>query len=475
MRFPPLSVIATWPHPNYIDPPTRGPELFITEVTTLSVALVCLALRLYVRVYQLRKAWWDDWVMVAAGVCCAATTVDVILATKFYGWDRHVWDVPYWMLVEGRKVSAAGQAFFVFASGLGKLSILISYLRIALKGSLLLRLTWAAIVVNSVQMLAFFVLLWAQCSYWNLSRTESDCISEVPGLLSQTILTVLIDFTVCVLPMPTLYHLSLPLHQRLGLMVLFGLAAVVVVAGCMRTYWVYHVELRTYDGYQLWIWAAVEANLGVICGCAPILRSLVSDGGEKYLRTQANKDSAGANWSGRTSAANNLHNAGGWLFSTATASLGGAQRKRGGAPVDDGERASTTLGSATSGMVVGRPYFEMMRMGMETGTARRSSETAPSGRDVEPGRYYYEQPHDDDTSQDSLHLPRQVPGDEYVAGPESPGLSRSSGSWQHIALEEPPLSPQSPGSPQVERRVSEAWPLGPFPFEHIEQKDSWKL
>ncbi|KAK8093403.1 hypothetical protein PG997_000088 [Apiospora hydei] len=320
--LPPLSVIATWPHPNYTDPPTRGPELFITEVTTLSVALVCLALRLYVRVYQLRKAWWDDWVMVAAGVCCAATTVDVILATKFYGWDRHVWDVPYWMLVEGRKVSAAGQAFLsICASRSG--------------GTPFLRLTWATIVVNSVQMLAFFVLLWAQCSYWNLSRTESDCISEVPGLLSQTILTVLIDFTVYILPMPTLYRLSLPLHQRLGLMVLFGLGAVVVAAGCMRTYWVYHVELGTYDvtweGYQLWIWAAVEANLGVICGCAPILRSLVSDGGEKYLRTQANKDSAGGNWSGRTSTANNhLHNAGGWLFSTAAAPLGGGQRKRGG-------------------------------------------------------------------------------------------------------------------------------------------------
>lgn len=79
MRFPPPSVIATWPRPNYTDPPTRGPELLVTEVTTLSVALLCLALRLWVRVRQLHKAWWDDWVMVVAGVCCAGTTVDVIL------------------------------------------------------------------------------------------------------------------------------------------------------------------------------------------------------------------------------------------------------------------------------------------------------------------------------------------------------------------------------------------------------------
>ena len=38
------------------------------------------------------------------------------------------------------------------------------------------------------------------------------------------------------------------------------------------------MELETYDitweGFNLWIWAAVEVNLGVICGCVPVLRPL---------------------------------------------------------------------------------------------------------------------------------------------------------------------------------------------------------
>ncbi|KAK8005869.1 hypothetical protein PG991_012166 [Apiospora marii] len=410
--------------------------------------------------------------MVVAGVCCAGTTLDVILATKLYGWDRHIWDVPYRMLVQGRKVSAAGQAFFVFASGLGKLSILISYLRIALKGTLFLRLTWTVIVVNTVSMLAFFVLLWAQCSppssYWNLNRTERDCISEVPGLMTQTIITVLIDLAVYILPLPTLYRLSLPLHQRIGLMVLFGLGAVVVAAGCMRTYWVHHVELETYDvtweGYELWIWAAVEANLGVICGCAPILRSLVSDGGERYLRTQANKDSVGG-WSGRTAAAAaaaaNNSNQRGWLF-TGAAAAGGGSRKRGGG---GGPGASTSLGSASSGMVVSRPYFEMVRM--ETGTSVRNSE-ALTDEPGHPGpiRYMYDYEEQDDTSQESLHLPRQLPDEQY-AGTESPELARPSEIWRHIALEYQTVDPESP---QVERH-SANWPLGPLPFE---RRGSWQ-
>ena len=68
MRSPPPEVLATWPRPNYINPETRGPDLIVAGLVTLSVALVCVALRLYVRLRILRKTEMDDWVMVAAVV-----------------------------------------------------------------------------------------------------------------------------------------------------------------------------------------------------------------------------------------------------------------------------------------------------------------------------------------------------------------------------------------------------------------------
>lgn len=57
--------------------------------------------------------------------------------------------------------------------------------------------------------------------------------------MGQCITTVITDFIVYVLPMPTLYRLKLPPAQRIGLMALFGMGSVVVIAGCMRTYWVH--------------------------------------------------------------------------------------------------------------------------------------------------------------------------------------------------------------------------------------------
>lgn len=116
-------------------------------------------------------------------------------------------------------------------------------------------------------------------SYWNIFSVARDCIPEAPPLMGQTVVTVITDLIVYVLPMPTLWKLQLPLNQRIGLMVLFGFGGLVVIAGCMRSYYIYYVELETYDvtweGFHLWIWAAVEVNLGVICGCAPVLKTLL--------------------------------------------------------------------------------------------------------------------------------------------------------------------------------------------------------
>jgi len=97
--------------------------------------------------------------------------------------------------------------------------------------------------------------------------------------MGQIITTTLTDLMVYVLPLPTLFGLRLPLIQRIGLMVLFSIGSVVIIAGIMRNYWVHHVVYQTYDvtweGFDLWIWTAVEVNLGVICGCVPSLKVLV--------------------------------------------------------------------------------------------------------------------------------------------------------------------------------------------------------
>ncbi|KAF4847464.1 Satratoxin biosynthesis SC1 cluster protein 4 [Colletotrichum siamense] len=231
----------------------------------------------------MRKSWWDDWLMVGAAIFSISVTVCVILATQLYGWNLHIWDTTFVQRMQGRQISIVGQTLFVFASGLSKLSILTSYLRIAPLGSTFQRVTQVTIGAVLALIIIFLMVLWTQCipiwHYWDLTALDRNCMAEWPPLAGQTITTVITDIVVYLLPMPTLFRLRLPVLQRIVLIILFSLGTVVVVAGIMRTWWTYYVEEMTYDvtwdGFELWIWTALEANLAIICGCVPVLRRLL--------------------------------------------------------------------------------------------------------------------------------------------------------------------------------------------------------
>lgn len=117
-------------------------------------------------------------------------------------------------------------------------------------------------------------------SYWNLTRTAHDCLDETPILFAYAISSVFFDFFVWALPIPTIYRANLPLHQRLAIIALFSVGLFVVVAAAIRIYYLDIVLRETYDvtweGTHLWQWVAVESNLGIICGCVPWLKMLVT-------------------------------------------------------------------------------------------------------------------------------------------------------------------------------------------------------
>ncbi|KAL2168924.1 hypothetical protein VTG60DRAFT_6694 [Thermothelomyces hinnuleus] len=127
-------------------------------------------------------------------------------------------------------------------------------------------------------MLTITLLCSPVSSYWDLFRGDRDCISEAGTLLAQASTTALADFIVWVLPMPWLYRAKLPLRQRLAVITLFSFGLLVVVAACIRAYWIHFVVQETYDvtwhGIHLWMWTAVEVHLGIICACVPWIKPL---------------------------------------------------------------------------------------------------------------------------------------------------------------------------------------------------------
>lgn len=115
-------------------------------------------------------------------------------------------------------------------------------------------------------------------SYWNFANNQRDCLTEGPAIIAHASMTASADALVWMLPLPSLYRAKLPLGQRLALIVLFSFGLIVVFSACIRIYWLHWVLEETYDvtweSLEMWLWTAVEIQLGIICGCVPWLRSL---------------------------------------------------------------------------------------------------------------------------------------------------------------------------------------------------------
>lgn len=69
-------------------------------------------------------------------------------------------------------------------------------------------------------------------------------------------------------PLPLVMRLRMPLRERLGVVFVFGLGLVVIVAGVVRTYYIWKGLIDSYDvtwyAYPLWIAAAVEIDVAIV-------------------------------------------------------------------------------------------------------------------------------------------------------------------------------------------------------------------
>lgn len=125
---------------------------------------------------------------------------------------------------------------------------------------------------------------------WDLDpKYPHSCINDGAAVFSASIVNVFNDLLCTVAPMPLVWNLKLPIRQRLAVMSIFGLGAIVNVAGTVRTVYVYKSMLGTYDmtwwGWPILLSGTIEINLGLICASAPALRPLLSAALPRLLDT----------------------------------------------------------------------------------------------------------------------------------------------------------------------------------------------
>ncbi|WPG97432.1 Hypothetical protein R9X50_00020700 [Acrodontium crateriforme] len=281
----PPEVRASWPKPNYINPVTRRWLIpFVIVLQVLSTLVV--GTRLYLRARkQAGSLGLDDAVLVPAWMGATVFTTIAVISTIHWGSDRHMWDVNPDHVVRLIMGAWIGEFTFTFSTACTKISVLMFYRRMV-AGTFSKRwkyATIAAITFTICYMIAFCLVLIFNCNptdaYWKAWdptwTTNYHCADTITLNALSGIISVFSDLYCVLLPMGMTWHFEAPIGQKLALNAVFSLGLLVVAAGSARTYYLWALG-RSYDttwaGYVVYIFAALEMQLALICAAAPSLR-----------------------------------------------------------------------------------------------------------------------------------------------------------------------------------------------------------
>ncbi|KAI0571367.1 hypothetical protein Ptr902_00896 [Pyrenophora tritici-repentis] len=114
-------------------------------------------------------------------------------------------------------------------------------------------------------------------AFW--TREPAKCLNQFAVWFTNAGINILTDFAIIILPIPVIRSLNLGRKQKIGLIAIFAVGGLVCIVSILRLHSLVAISNSpdpTYDNPAAATWSSVEANVGIICACLPILRPLVT-------------------------------------------------------------------------------------------------------------------------------------------------------------------------------------------------------
>jgi len=257
----------------------------------------------------------DDLFITIAWLCASANVACVLLFTYRYGLDSHIWDVPPTSYEKAAQLTWLIALLFTWSTAFTKVSVLLFYRRlVADTYSRTYKLAiWVAIAFIAVYTVVITILQCSTCipleanwrrlnpnytrSYRCGSTASQTSISVMSGALS-----VISDFYSVLLPALLVFRIQVTKMQRLGLLIIFGMGSLVVIAGIVRTVYLGQVYSsnpdKTWLGFSVIVAGVVEGNLAILCACAPSLRSFFRNFFRDRWPTETSNPASSTEYSG---------------------------------------------------------------------------------------------------------------------------------------------------------------------------------
>ncbi|TGO08978.1 hypothetical protein BTUL_0184g00250 [Botrytis tulipae] len=303
-------------------PNPRGKNL-----ANLAIAFACLSFffvsaRLGTRVFM-QKLEIDDWFIVPALLMALAMAVTFNMEAK-NGFGLHTSQVSKEHKIEALKVSPisflvypfpfnpastnmlkwffAAQLLYKIASCFTKISICLFYLRIFPSKNFRIATFVTIGIVIAYSIAAVSATIWS-CNpiekSWNKALPGS-CIQIGNVWYSTSVMAIVTDLIIIVLPIYQIRRLQLPLSQKFGLVLMFSLGFFVIACTVVRMATVGPAITATDTMYYQATsnsWTFLEVNVSIICASLPILKAPIVKFCPWLMRNKTTTSAYGMNFS----------------------------------------------------------------------------------------------------------------------------------------------------------------------------------
>ncbi|KAJ2986755.1 hypothetical protein NUW58_g4878 [Xylaria curta] len=293
-------------------------ETAIIAVALVSTAFatIALLLRIWARNFQRFGMMADDYLMVVALIFTYGTLVITILGAKA-GAGRHVWSLAPQQVADVFRLLYSYTFIYAGSVSFTKLSILLFYRRLFERGSTWfhIRLAFAAFFCIGY-LLSIWAVAGALCQpvefFWTkFLGATGKCLDINSSFLSLTVLNLVADLLVLLVPIPEILALQMSTKKKIGVCGVMLLGGLVCVVSAVRIWAFYRFTVEvdlTWVQADVFLLSSVEPAFGIVSACLPSLRPLYRRARAKITGKDLHSSSAGTGTWYATSKASRIGN-----------------------------------------------------------------------------------------------------------------------------------------------------------------------
>ncbi|KAK6865894.1 hypothetical protein PG995_002422 [Apiospora arundinis] len=287
----------TYSFSNFDEPEplaNKKATILAVVIAFMCFSWTCVSTRLWVRFKIIRDPGWDDLCVVMYLLTTTAGSISLLVGTK-YGLGQHFLTLSHDDMITWSKTFYVANAAYCTSTAFIKLALLLQYLRVYPRGSLMHRACLATLLLTALWGVVYSFISWFPCfpvnHVWEL-KPDAKCYgygSSRPSEFSatyesHTAINMILDVIVLIIPMPLLFKEGTGFAQRLRITALLCMGTIVIALAIWRLQTILEHKAATvptrdptWYGPITMLLAVLEVDAAAVCASVPIFWPVLSN------------------------------------------------------------------------------------------------------------------------------------------------------------------------------------------------------